>query len=119
MALSKQDILKQFASRRYDEVQGIRLQSLTELELSKLESLWAQRYHDTKQMNPVMRRELLCLCIVDDEGNRIFSNDEVDALAELDGGVTSQLYSTCRVLCGLDEPSDAGKKAKKLEETTV
>lgn len=119
MALTKQQILEKFTQRRYAEVGGIRLQSLTELEQSKLQTLWGNRWNQTKEVDPVMRRELVALCIVDGSGQRCFSNEDIELMAELDGGIVERLYDKCRELCGMDgEVVDSGTLGKDTSETT-
>lgn len=117
MAKTRAELLK-FAQRNYKEVREVRLQSLSELELSELRTRWGLRYNETKQMDLVMRRELLVACIVDDEGNRIFNDDEVGLLADWNGAVTELLYEECRVLCGLDEEAEVDATVKNSEATT-
>ena len=119
MALTKQQILEKFSKRRYAEHEGIRLQSLTELEQSKLDAMWGMRWSETKTLDPVMRRELLALCIVDQDGKRCFSNEDVEVLGDMDGGICTELYEKCRELCNMDGKVDSGKVAKKSEETTA
>lgn len=118
MAKNRED-LKQFAKRRYDEVLGVRLQSLTDLEQSKIEALWGKRFNETGEPDLVMRRELLVLCIVDDNGDRIFGNDEVDLLEDWDGAVTGELYLACRDLCHMDIQVSSETLGKESGATTV
>jgi hypothetical protein len=117
VAKNREEILA-LAKRRFVEVDGIRLQNLTEYEQSKLEARWASRYEETKELDLTMRRELLAVCIVDDEGTRIFKSNEVDALKDIDAAVTKKLYEACRVHCGMDEAKVVAKLEKKSEEIT-
>lgn len=117
MAKNKEQILS-MTNRRYDEVDGIRIQSLNELELSTLESLWAKRFQD-EGMSLKMRAELLAMCIVDENGNRVFatSEDDISAIQSMDSKVSAPLYRACRVHVGLDDPKDLEAMGKGSEET--
>lgn len=118
MAKSRAELLK-YAQREYVEVHGTRLQSLTELELSDLRVLWGRRYEKSKDLDLVMRRELLVRVIVDDEGQRCFTDDEVTLLAEWRSTVTEALYQAARKLCGMDVTDGVDEAEKKSEATTA
>lgn len=116
MAKSKAQILA-MTKRRYTEFGGVRLQSLSELELSALESRWASKFRELGgKLHPAMRAELLATVIVDDEGNRVFSDSEVDQLSALDGGLAKSLYLKAREHCGMDDDEDMEKLEKKFDE---
>lgn len=114
MAKSRKELMA-YASRKHVDVDGVRLQSLSELEKAKLDALWGERYNATKQVDMVMRRELVVACIVDDDGNRLFLDSEVDLLGEWDAGIIGQLYEACRKLCGFDDREDLEEAAKKSD----
>ena len=116
MAKTRDDLLA-LAKRRYTECQGFRLQSLTEYELSQLQSLWQDRYSKTKKLDPRMRRELITVCLVGDDGSRLFKTEEADLLAELDAKVTELLYRACREHNGMDEDGDTEGIEKNSDET--
>lgn len=117
MAKNKAEILA-LTKRRFTEVDGVRLQSLSELELSSLESRWAQKFREGNGvLHPAMRAELLVATIVDEDGKRVFADNEVSQLSELDGGVAKKLYMKAREHCGMDEDEDSEKLEKKSEET--
>lgn len=111
--------LMQYANREFTEVDGVRLQSLTELELSDLKVVWGKRYEKSKDIDLVMRRELLVRTIVDEGGNRIFTDVDIDVLATWRSPVTERLYQAARKLCGMDEESGAVEAEKKSEPTTA
>ena len=70
MAKTREELM-QYAQREYRVVDGARLQTLTELELVSLRSRWGERYNKTKDVDLVMRRELVVACLVDDDGHRL------------------------------------------------
>ena len=116
MARTKAEILSQ-CKRRYTEVDGIRLQSLTEWELSNLRSRWHSRMKkDDDGILGLMTVELLALCIVDDEGVRMFSDKDVGELKNLDSKFTQKINAACRTHCGLD---DDGSEVEDLEKKSV
>jgi hypothetical protein len=121
LAKSKAEILSQ-CKRRYIEVDGVRLQSLTEWEMSNLRSRWHSRMN--KQDDSVlalMTVDLLAVCIVDEEGNRLFSDKEAGELKSLDSKFAQRLNEACRIHCGLDddgsEVDDLEKKSEEAEES--
>lgn len=117
MAKTREELM-QYAQREYRVVDGARLQTLTELELVSLRSRWGERYNKTKDVDLVMRRELVVACLVDDDGHRLFSDDEVNLLADWNGSAVERLYDAARELCGLDR-SEVDEVEKKSEPTTA
>lgn len=116
MAKTREDLLA-LAKRRYVDNQGFRIQSLTEFELSQLQGMWQERYSKTKKLDPRMRRELIAVCLVDDEGKRLFKTEEADLLAEIDAKVTETLYRACREHNGMDEEDETEGIEKNSDET--
>lgn len=53
------------------------------------------------------RPDLISMCIVDEDGRRIFSIEDVEDLANLNAGAVARLYAKARELCGLDAPKPA------------
>lgn len=116
MAKTREELLAD-AERDYAEVDGVRLQSLTELERSALESLWTERYSKSKTVDMVMRRELLVRSIVDDAGKRMFADSEVALLGAFKPRLVAKLYAEARVLSGFDDGAEVDKQEKKSDET--
>lgn len=102
VAKSKADFAK-FEEREFVVIDGIRLQSLTELERSNLEGEWSDRYGKNKKVDLVMRRELIVRSIVDESGARIFDDSDISVIARWNGKITSKLYKACRDISGFDE----------------
>jgi len=99
--------------RRYDVVSDIRIQSLTEVELSTLRGIWASRYGESKVIDLTSRRELFVMTVVDDAGARLFANEDVDALGELDGVVVEEVYEAAAKHVGLRAAEEVDKLEKK------
>lgn len=106
------------AKRDYIEVDGVRLQSLTELEKSNLDALWGERYGKNDEVDMVMRRELVVVSLVDDEGNRLFKDDEVDVLGDFKASDIAKWYRAARKHSGFDL-SDVEAQEKKSDATAA
>lgn len=61
----------------------------------------------THQENP--RATLVVRCLVDDEGERLFADDEVDVVGRLDSSVISQLWDVARRLSGMGTEEEAAE----------
>lgn len=105
---TRAEILK-LAEREYAEVEGFRIQSLTELEIEELQGLWSERYGETKKLDLQTRRELLVRVIVDENGDRIFKDDEIGLLAGIRGKVLMKVHAKARELSGFDLGDDDEK----------
>ena len=54
-----------------------------------------------------MRTRLIVKCLVDDAGNRIFTDEEAEDLSEWPVSVTAKLWAVCSDMCGLDDDDKA------------
>jgi len=100
VAMTKDQIYAK-AKRRYTEVSGICLQSLTELERINLRGAWGKRAKELPKDDPAAfsehsaksDSELLVCVIVDGEGgNRVFADTDAAELREnFDGGLFDAL----------------------------
>lgn len=99
--------------RRYTEVDGVRIQSLTEIELSTLRGIWASRYDKDKPLDLTSRRELFVMTVVDENGNREFTNEDVELLGEVDGSVVERVYEAAAKHVGLRDEDEVAKLEKK------
>lgn len=96
----------------------VRIRSLTEGELSAYQRrLFAKggRGLDPTAMQSANRR-LFVLCIVDGDGNRLFTNDDENRFADMDAADASKLYEECAEHCGIDR-TDLGDTSKNSEAT--
>ncbi len=99
------------AKRRFKYValpdgRTVRIRNLTEAERSSFEgSILTSKGDFSLSKIKLQRRRLICLCLVDDEGNRLLTDADADSAAfrEMDGAVTGVLYDECRKWCGFDE----------------
>lgn len=111
---SAADILGNVGARRYAEriVGGrkVRIQSLTALEYAGIEAtatraaLEARGGSRSKQVRALAdaNAELIALCLVDGNGDRLFSIDRKAELLSLDSGTSQALASACMEHCGID-----------------
>lgn len=106
------EALQATAKRRIKEItlsNGLtgRIQSLFEDELSAYEAI---AYDEKGQFQTarlrLRRRKLIQLCLIDDNGNRLYAPKEVTEI-KLDGGVAKELFALCLTHCGLDEAEKA------------
>lgn len=89
--------------RRFDTVTlpvcglTFRIRSLCERELSEYYAvLYSGRDEKQKhQRLAASNRQFIALCLVDEDGNRIVSPDDVAKLADMDGADAGHLYTEC------------------------
>lgn len=118
MAKTRAELLES-ASRRHIEVSGVRLQSLTELERSSLQSMWSERYEKTKKINIALSRaELLVASIVDPLGAPMFTSADYPIFGSLDAKSVDVWYLAARKHSGFDE-DDQVDLEKKSDETVA
>ena len=53
-----------------------------------------------------VRASLVVRCLVDDAGERMFADDEVEALGEIDGAVIDKLWDVARRLSGMSTEAE-------------
>lgn len=88
-------------SRRYEQAHceglgWVRVQSLSELERAKVERAAGQ---DVTRL----RATLIAMSVVDVEGHRLFSDDEVDAILDMDSRITLALSDIVMEHIGRDK----------------
>lgn len=115
MTIATRDAFLQSAKRRYTtvEIDGfgeVRLQSITAGEQAEIE---ASGYTDdkkerAKQMAQWQAR-YICKCVVGADGNRVFSDDELEHVLRMDSGVTAPLYEAITQHCRMVGVEDAEK----------
>lgn len=105
--MAKSDVLAKLG-RRYIEVRGIWIQSLTELERINLRGAWSKRYAALDEKDNEAKAlhsdrsdaELLVSVIVDSEGgNRVFADNEIDELRGVDSLMFSELVDAAFEHC--------------------
>lgn len=90
------DLLLKATKRRYELVSvpvldaEFRIQSLTGKELNEFVG------GATKKDETAQNVALLAMCLVDDEGNRLFTNGDAAQLQDLDLGVMVKLLDACQ-----------------------
>ena len=94
--------VRRYARRNVDGLGSVRVQSLTELERATVESIASQ---DAKKM----RAMLIVQSLVDDDGNRLFSDKEVDSVLQMDSRVSIALSDVVLDHIGRDKSEDAVK----------
>ena len=87
-------ILRGLSARDRDEYE----QSL--LEVGRDGTTRVKRHHDN------VRASLVVRCIVDDNGERLFTDEEVSEVGKLDGAVVNRLWQKARELSGMGEEAE-------------
>ena len=126
MTIASREALLKLCERRYSTVEiperdiSIRIQSLSEAEKSQYETCLI-----AKNGRGIMRerlqdatRRLIALCVVDEEGKRIFSDSDLSAIANLDSYISSRIYDACQEHCGFNK-GDIDETVKNSEEISV
>ena len=87
-----------------------RIQSITEEEKSAYEAIAydSEGKFQVSRMR-LRRRKLLQLCLVDDDGKRLYQPDEVPTM-KMDGGIASELFDLCVDHCGLEQGDRTSEK---------
>ncbi len=126
MTIASREALLKLCERRYSTVEiperdiSIRIQSLSEAEKSQYETCLI-----AKNGRGIMRerlqdatRRLIALCVVDEDGKRIFSDSDLSAIANLDSYISSRIYDACQEHCGFNK-GDIDETVKNSEEISV
>lgn len=116
MAKTRDELLAA-CKRRYTEVDGVRLQSINELERSELQAgnyvKTRDGYEFSNEKHATHAARLLSICVVDDQGQRILSAIEA---SELDASLSTSLNEAARKHCGLDK-DEVAREEKNSDET--
>lgn len=105
MAINREAMLA-VCKRRYVTVDvpgvgDVRLQSLSELERSQYELAALDNKNAVSREKLLHQRcRLIALCVVDDEGKRLFSDDDVRLLLEMDSQITNAIFDAAQLHCG-------------------
>lgn len=108
-AIATRDILTNPVKRRFAVVDtpgwgGVRIRSLTELERSQFESvpLGKDGALDPRKLVDQKCR-LIVLCVVDENGDQILTNKDIEALRQQDSLTTNALVDGIKKHCGFTE----------------
>lgn len=96
MGLSRDEFLGQREVRYMDvpigdNGQTVRIKSLTELERSSFEVTCGAGTNKKRSLRD-SRALLLCRCIVDEDGNLMMGDDDVERLHEMDARITGRVF---------------------------
>lgn len=110
MALLSRDAILAADDREYEVVPcpewggEVRLRSLTGAERDAYEQSLVQTRGKSREMNlRNARAKLVALCAVDENGNRLFSDQDVAALGRKNAKPLDRLFDVARRLSGLSE----------------
>lgn len=100
--------------RRYRDVElfdgsRFRIQSITERERSEWEShVKVKRGQITRESLVMLRARLICLCVVDNDGELLFRPDDAAQMLSIDSAVTNALFEACQGHCGISDADVEG-----------
>jgi hypothetical protein len=123
--LTRESLLAK-AERRIKAVElgdgrAVRIRTLNELEHSAYESaVWRKTKRGWEMDGELLqeqRRRLVLLCVCNEAGQPLLTDDDLDALGAVDGGLIRRLAFECRKHCGLDDPTADEGDEKNLPET--
>jgi hypothetical protein len=110
VALLSRDAILGADDRQYDEVDcpewggSVRVRSISGAERDRYEESLIQQRGNSRQMNMRnARAKLVALCVVDEQGNRLFSDQDVNALGRKNAKPLDRLWDACRKLSGLSD----------------
>ena len=110
MALLSRDAILAADDREYEVVPcpewggEVRLRSLTGAERDAYEQSLVQTRGKSREMNlRNARAKLVALCAVDENGNRLFTDADVNALGKKNAKPLDRLFDVARRLSGLTE----------------
>ncbi len=126
MKTANREMLGAFANRRFMFVDipefdlKLRCQSLTEREKSNYETAILSKNGRgiTRDRLADANRRLFALCVVDDKGERLFQDNEIETIATLDALIVSRVASACEVHVGMKD-GDIGELIKNSNQITV
>ena len=107
MSLTTKEQLLSRKVRRYtvcnvaETGDSFRIQSLTEKEKSEYEAGMMSKTGAVSRDRMVdAYRRLFVLCVVDESGNRIFSDSDLDALEQVDAIIVARVFNVAHEHCG-------------------
>lgn len=120
--------IRALAVRRYADLDGVRFRSLTDDELETLQGVWGQRYaalpdvpegewnQGSFEVVKLSRRELIALTMVDENGERIFGDNEIDEIGKFEKPLVDKWHEFAEKHCGLADVEKKDKEVNSLEK---
>ena len=107
MGIGRDDLLTP-VKRTFHDVETsrgmVRLRSVTERERARFEADTLDKSGKvTKRGLVSMKPRLIILCAVDDQGDPILNNGDIDSLLDMDSQTINQLADVCQQLVGITE----------------
>ena len=113
MTLSREQILALVPPTEVVEVPGhgtVRIRGLTAAERDAYEQTLVEVGPDgratVKAAQRNVRASLVVRCLVDDAGERMFADEDTEALGEIDGSVIDKLWDVARRLSGMSTEAE-------------
>tara|TARA_Y100001973_G_C5209218_1_gene344266 strand:+ start:9701 stop:10087 length:387 start_codon:yes stop_codon:yes gene_type:complete len=107
MGIGRDELLKPL-TRTFHVVETsrgpVRLRSVTERERARFEADTLDKSGKVTRKGLVtMKPRLIILCAVNDDGDPLLSNNDIDDLLEMDSATINQLADVCQQLVGITE----------------
>lgn len=109
------------ALRRYREIDvqdfgRVRIQSLTEREMSAYQSGFLNKHGEPVQGKIAeMRRRIIALCVVDADGKRLLTDQDADAIGNGDSAVMGKIQEEIQEHIAFGSDEDLEELAKNSE----
>ena len=95
---------RRFAVMPIDGLGNVRIRSLTELERSRLEASVRDKKGNLSSAKMLdLKCRLIVLCVVDEQGNQLFTNSDIERLGQQDSRITNALVEAIQTHCGWSE----------------
>ena len=95
---------RRFAVMPIDGLGNVRIRSLTELERSRLEASVRDKKGNLSSAKMLdLKCRLIVLCVVDEQGNQLFTNSDIERLGQQDSRITNALAEAIQTHCGWSE----------------
>lgn len=114
---------RRFAPLKWPEfvshLPAAQLRSLTERERSEYERKMLDKKGNVDGDKLLVAKcRLIIMCVVDQNGEPVFREAQIQELMDTDSALTNHLYSQCKKHCGFDE-DDIERLVGNSESTTV
>lgn len=119
---TRESLLSRKHSRRYADVvvdgQTFRLRSLNALESNTIQARVLVEDEEDERIHEIATANcrLITQCVVDANNDRLFTDEDIDSLAELDSAFIERLAKACRSHADFD-PKAVEKAEKNSNET--
>ena len=92
---------RRFVTVEIENLGNVRIRSLTELERSRIEASMRDKKGNLSSSRMLdLKCRLIVDCVVDANGNPLFTNSDIDRIRQQDSKVTNELVDAIQAHCG-------------------